>query len=79
MPASFHDGSYNGGFAMNIRAISSDDDHGAAMARINELWDVPMGTPESDELDALVALVETYEAKRWPIGEPSQSAAPTKR
>lgn len=55
---------------MNIKPIQSDDDHAAAMVRINELWDAPMDTPEGDELDVLVALVEAYESKRWPIEAP---------
>lgn len=36
-------------------------------------------TPEGDELDILVTLIEAYEAIHYPIGEPDPIAAITKR
>lgn len=55
---------------MTIRPIRSDDDHRAALAEIDRLWGAAPGTPEGDELDVLVTLVEKYEEQRWPIREP---------
>lgn len=55
---------------MTIRPIRSDDDHRAALAQIDELWGAQPGTPDGDTLDVLLALVETYEDRRWPIREP---------
>jgi HTH-type transcriptional regulator/antitoxin HigA len=52
---------------MEIRPIRTDQDHRAALAEIETLWGAPEGTEEGDKLDVLVALVEIYEAKRWPI------------
>src|SRR6266436_10160920 len=52
---------------MEIRPIRSDKDHRAALAEINACWGAPEGTEEGDRLDLLLALVEIYEAKRWPI------------
>ena len=52
---------------MEIRPIRSDKDHRAALAEINACWGAPEGTEEGDRLDVLLALVEIYEAKRWPI------------
>ena len=52
---------------MNIRPIRSDEDHRAALAEIDAAWGAPEGTEEGDKLDVLLALVEIYEAKRWPI------------
>jgi len=52
---------------MNIRPIRTDEDHRAALAEIEACWGAPEGTEEGDELDVLLALVELYEAKRWPI------------
>jgi HTH-type transcriptional regulator / antitoxin HigA len=52
---------------MNIRPIRSDQDHRAALAEIEACWGAQEGTEEGDRLDVLVALVESYEAKRWPI------------
>lgn len=58
-----------------IRAIRSDADHKAALARIDALMDAVPGTPEGDELDVLADLVEHYEEKHVPIGHPSPAAA----
>jgi HTH-type transcriptional regulator / antitoxin HigA len=52
---------------MDIRPIRTDEDHRAALAEINRLWDAPEGTPEEDVLDVLVTLVEIYEERRWPL------------
>jgi HTH-type transcriptional regulator/antitoxin HigA len=52
---------------MDIRPIRTDEDHRAALAEINRLWDAPEGTPEEDMLDVLVTLVEIYEERRWPL------------
>src|SRR5438132_10801544 len=42
-------------------------DHRAALAAIEACWGAPEGTEEGDKPDVLLALVEIYEAKRWPI------------
>ena len=52
---------------MEIRPIRTDEDHRAALAAIEACWDAPEGTEEGDKLDVLLALVDIYEAKRWPI------------
>jgi|SRR5208282_3322613 len=52
---------------MDIRPIRTDEDHRAALAEINACWGAPEGTEQGDKLDVLLALVEIYEAKRWPI------------
>jgi len=52
---------------MDIRPIRTDEDHRAALSEIEKLWGAPAGTPEGDKLDVLVALVETYEDRRWPL------------
>jgi HTH-type transcriptional regulator / antitoxin HigA len=52
---------------MDIRPIRTDKDHRAALAEIDACWGAAEGTEEGDRLDVLLALVETYEAKRWPI------------
>src|SRR5215472_624340 len=52
---------------MDIRPIRTDEDHSAALAEIEACWGAPEGTEEGDKLEVLVALVELYEAKRWPI------------
>src|SRR5436305_11557178 len=52
---------------MEIRPIRTDKDHRAALAEIDACWGAVEGTEEADRLDVLLALVEIYEAKRWPI------------
>jgi HTH-type transcriptional regulator / antitoxin HigA len=51
---------------MDIRPIRTDRDHKAALAEIEACWGAPEGSEEGDRLDVLLALVEIYEAKRWP-------------
>jgi HTH-type transcriptional regulator/antitoxin HigA len=52
---------------MNIRPIRTDEDHRAALAEIEACWGAPEGSEAADKLDVLVALVESYEDRRWPI------------
>ena len=52
---------------MDIRPIRTDEDHRAALAEIDACWGAQEGTEEGDRLDVLVTLVESYEARRWPI------------
>lgn len=58
-----------------IRAIRTKADYGAALARIDVLMDAETGTPEGDELDVLVDLVELYESREEPMDYPSAIAA----
>jgi HTH-type transcriptional regulator/antitoxin HigA len=52
---------------MDIRPIRTDEEHRAMLAAIESCWGAPEGTEEADKLDVFLALVEIYEAKRWPI------------
>jgi HTH-type transcriptional regulator / antitoxin HigA len=52
---------------MDIRPIRDEEDHRAALAEIDVCWGAAEGTEEGDKLEMLVALVESYEARRWPI------------
>jgi antitoxin component HigA of HigAB toxin-antitoxin module len=51
---------------MEIRPIRTDKDHKAALAEIEACWSAPEGSEQGDKLGVLLALVEIYEAKRWP-------------
>lgn len=55
---------------MDIRPIKTERDYNAAINRIEELWGVKIDTPEGDEFDLLVTLVESYEMKHYPIVSP---------
>ncbi|MBV5279415.1 MAG: DNA-binding protein [Campylobacteraceae bacterium] len=52
---------------MNIIPIRTEADYDAVLARIDTLMDAKFGTPEGDELDVLVTLVEACEAKHYPM------------
>jgi HTH-type transcriptional regulator/antitoxin HigA len=52
---------------MEINPIRTDQDHRAALAEIDACWGSPDGTERGDRLDVLLALVDAYEEKRWPI------------
>ena len=52
----------------NVKPIRTEKEYEAALARIDELMDAEFGSPEGDELDVLVDLVELYESKHEPMG-----------
>jgi len=60
---------------MDIRPIKTETDYEAALQTIDQLMDAELGTPEGDQLDVLVTLVEAYEAKHYPIAAPDPVAA----
>ena len=47
---------------MAIQPIRNAADHSSAMARIASLWGSPEGSAEAEELEALVTMVDAYEA-----------------
>lgn len=53
---------------MNIKPIRNDDDLHAAFERLEAIFQAPEGSPEADEMEILVALVEAYENRHYPIG-----------
>ena len=60
---------------MNIKPIKSETDYDAALTAINGLMGAAPDTPEGDELEVLVTLVEAYEAECWPIEAPDPISA----
>ena len=56
---------------MDIKPIRTEHDYEAALARVDELMDAEFGTPEGEELDVLVDMVEAYESVHVPMGEPT--------
>lgn len=55
---------------MDIRPIKTEQDYTIAIQRVETLWGAKKDTPEGDELDLLVTLVESYEIKHYPIAPP---------
>lgn len=60
---------------MQIRPIRTEQDHRAAVARIEELMSALPDTSEGDELDVLATLVDAYEAKHHAIDAPDPVSA----
>lgn len=52
------------------KVIKTEKDYERALARINDLMDANPGTPEGDELELLVTLVELYEKAKHSIEPP---------
>ena len=52
---------------MEIRPIRTPEDHRAALAEIERLWNAAPGSDDGDRLDVLATLVERYEALHFPI------------
>ena len=46
-----------------IKPIHNDDDYRLTLERVENLWGVKQNTPEGDELDVLLVLIEAYENK----------------
>jgi HTH-type transcriptional regulator / antitoxin HigA len=55
---------------MEIRPIKTEQDYIASIRRIEVLWGAKKDTPQGDELDLLVTLVESYEMRNYPIAPP---------
>ena len=57
------------------RLLKTESDYTEALKRADELFDSEPGTPEAEELELLVALVELYEREHFPIDAPDPVAA----
>ena len=57
------------------KIIKSEDDYNIALNRIEEIFDAKPGSPEFDEMELLVKLVEIYEDEKYPISAPDPISA----
>lgn len=55
---------------MNLTPIKSEEDYEKALERLNDVFDAPLGTEESDEADILGLMIDEYEKKHYPIDAP---------
>ena len=55
---------------MDIKPIKVDADYRAALKDIESLMSARPDTPEGEKLEVLVALIEAYEAKHFPLDLP---------
>ena len=56
---------------MEIRPIRTGADYRANLRRVEELWGAAPRSPEGDELDVLITLIEAYEREHYPIDLPT--------
>jgi len=52
---------------MNIKSIRDERDHEKALRRVEELWNSPEGSAQSEELDILATLIDACEREHHPI------------
>ena len=56
--------------ATELKPIRTQADYKSAMAEVERLWGAKSGTAKGDRLDVLVTLIETYEARHFPMDPP---------
>ncbi|MEI7828423.1 MAG: transcriptional regulator [Prolixibacteraceae bacterium] len=55
---------------MNLKPIKTEEDYKMSLKRLEEIFDAPAGTNESDEADILGLIIDEYEKKHYPIESP---------
>lgn len=55
---------------MNLKPIKNDADYQLALKRLEDIFDAPIGTIESDEADILGLMIDEYEQKNFSIETP---------
>jgi HTH-type transcriptional regulator/antitoxin HigA len=57
--------------AVSVRPIHNEKDYLRTLERVDKLWGSKKGTPNGDEFEILVTLVEAYEEKQYHIPLPT--------
>lgn len=55
---------------MDIKLIKTESDYQMTLRKLEDIFDAPIGTRESDEADILGILIDEYEKKHYPIDAP---------
>ena len=63
---------------MNIQPIRNDEDLRSAFKQLDLVFQAQEGTPEADEMEVLVTLIEAYEHKHYPIGPTKDGTFPAR-
>ncbi len=58
-----------------LKVIKTKKDFDEALERFNEVFNAPIGTPESDEADLLADLIEAYDDEHYSIEIPERFGA----
>ena len=64
---------------MELHPVQTEQEYDAALRAIEALWTAPAGSPEAEQLERLVTLVEAYEATHYPVDLPDPIDAITFR
>jgi HTH-type transcriptional regulator/antitoxin HigA len=60
---------------IQAKIIKTETEYDHALLRIDELMNATPDTPEGDELELLITLIELYEAKEYAIDLPDAVSA----
>ena len=63
---------------MNTKPIKTEKEYEDALKRLDEIFDAPIGTPESDEAEILEQLISDYEDIHYPIDPPDSDISEDK-
>lgn len=55
---------------MEFRLLKTENEYQNALHRLDQVFDAPAGTMESDEADVLALLIDDYEHQHYPIETP---------
>lgn len=55
---------------VSVKPIHSEKDHEQALKRVENLWDAQPGSPEDDEMDILISMIEHWEDEHYSIDPP---------
>ena len=55
---------------MEIKLIKTEADYKKALIRLNQVFDSPDNTPDGDEAEILILLIDNYESKYYSIEPP---------
>jgi|TARA_R110002126_G_scaffold273866_1_gene418499 HTH-type transcriptional regulator/antitoxin HigA len=50
-----------------IKPILNHEDYQEALSQVETLWGADQDTPNGDQLDILLVLIEAYETKNYPM------------
>jgi HTH-type transcriptional regulator / antitoxin HigA len=60
---------------MKIEPVRTEEGYEAAIARIEEIFGIPLDAPEAAELEILLALTEDYEKRHHHVEPPDPGTA----
>lgn len=55
---------------MNIKPIKTEEEYNRALMRMENIFHAEEGTPEGDEAEVLMLVIEKYEDEHFHIGDP---------